>query len=432
MERSNGAYETLVDFAEDVRLSLRNCNAMHRCSMFAEKVDSHEIFDISDDFEDYFDELLSQLAKPEIVDQYVSQKMAKKTMERVEIFQKLMEAIQDPIGLYSRICVSVTKVDPGLPSYWVPSIHDVVLLLAIHFYGFGDINGPLSDPTILAILECQTSVSVEDQVAYLREMLEDRSPLSRRLIYVLDSITGTVMEFRSGEADDDFPSAPLTAAPSLSQAGEPNTALTGSGSSPTHSIPALEGEPQQQHRASGSSGSTGLTARQLAAQTSKSNNKGTLNRDIKRDDDGNIVYPVLARGGATIWSLGTIVQDRRKFHSKHYIWPVGFRSTRFHFSYLKPDDRVEYISEIKDGGDCPIFSVVAADDNTNPITNISATGAWTLMMQRIYDAKSIRRQNKISVSGPEMFGFSDVKVKKLIEELDGSSACKNYVSVMRK
>jgi superfamily II DNA or RNA helicase len=421
----NGAYETLVDFAEDVRLSLRNFNALQRCSVSAAKVDSHEIFDLSDDFEDTYDDLLAQLAKPEIVDQYVSQKMAKKTMERVEIFQKLMEVIQDPTNLYARICVLVTKIDPGLPPFWVPVIHDTVLLYAIHFYGFGDISGPLSDSFILEMLQRQKDVSVDIQIAYLREMLEDRSPLSRRLIYVLDSLTGTVMEFGSGDGDDDFPSAPSAATSSFPS----QESLVGhSTSSPPHSNLGSESEST---RAS-SSGAPGMTARQLAAQTSKSNNKGTLNRDIKRDDNGNIIYPVLARGGATIWSLGTVVYDRKKFHSKHYIWPVGFRSNRFHFSYLKPDDRVEYISEIKDGGDCPMFSVIAADDPANAISNVSATGAWTLMMQRIYDAKSIRRQNKISVSGPEMFGFSDVKVKKLIEELPNANACKTYISVMRK
>jgi hypothetical protein len=50
-------------------------------------------------------------------------------------------------------------------------------------------------------------------------------------------------------------------------------------------------------------------------------------RDIARDSDGKPLMPIVAKG-ATIHNLGVIVHDRPSYHSKNYIWPVGYRSTR--------------------------------------------------------------------------------------------------------
>jgi SNF2 family DNA or RNA helicase len=397
----SGAYETLIDFAEEVRLLIRNVRILHFKSVASMNIISSEIYDVSDVFEDHLQEMMAQLLKPEIVDQYVSQKMARKTLERVELFENLMRAIHDPVSLYSKICTHVTKVDTVLPSYWTPAVHDMVLLLSVQKYGFGDTEGPLLDPEILEILKNCESTSIEVQIADLKELFVDQPPLWKRLVYVLNSISETVMEFATLEQEDSIPPQILPMSP-------PPAPISSS-------VPAFT-----------------ATSSTDSSSTSKSNNKGAVNRDIKRDDSGNIVFPILAKGGATIWSLGTVIYDRKKYHSKNYIWPIGFRSTRYNLSYIKPEDRVEYISEIRDGGESPIFAVIASDDPDNPILNISATGAWTIMMQRIVDAKDSKRPSKISVSGPEMYGYSDIRLKKLIEELPGAEYCKGYVPIARK
>ena len=46
------------------------------------------------------------------------------------------------------------------------------------------------------------------------------------------------------------------------------------------------------------------------------------------------------------------------YYNDKYIWPVGFRSTRQYNSYLVLDGRVDYVSEILDGGPVgPVFKV---------------------------------------------------------------------------
>ena len=46
------------------------------------------------------------------------------------------------------------------------------------------------------------------------------------------------------------------------------------------------------------------------------------------------------------------------YYNERYIWPVGFRSSRQYSSYKDVDGRVDYVSEILDGGPMgPIFKV---------------------------------------------------------------------------
>lgn len=55
------------------------------------------------------------------------------------------------------------------------------------------------------------------------------------------------------------------------------------------------------------------------------------------------------------------------YYNDRYIWPVGFKSTRLYNSYIDVDARVEYTSEILDGGDSgPIFKVIESASLSYP------------------------------------------------------------------
>jgi hypothetical protein len=56
----------------------------------------------------------------------------------------------------------------------------------------------------------------------------------------------------------------------------------------------------------------------------------------------------------------TTAATESNYYNERYIWPVEFRSSRLYNSYMNVDDRVEYVSEILDGGPMgPIFKVGA-------------------------------------------------------------------------
>ena len=49
-----------------------------------------------------------------------------------------------------------------------------------------------------------------------------------------------------------------------------------------------------------------------------------------------------------------------------------------------------------------------------------ASGVWNLALREI-------KKQTTSVSGPDMFGYSDSKIQSLIQELPNANKCVNYV-----
>eukprot|EP00483_Globobulimina_turgida_P010678 UN10699 len=131
----------------------------------------------------------------------------------------------------------------------------------------------------------------------------------------------------------------------------------------------------------------GLLSSKSPRRTGKSSELIERYRTLNRDEDGDLVFPIQAKQGASIISLGEVVYDRKLFSSSKYIWPNGFESQRIHPSYLEPSQRVIYTSKIIDAGDRPKFAVIASDDPDNPIIANSASTAWTNVITKVNYAK---------------------------------------------
>jgi hypothetical protein len=97
---------------------------------------------------------------------------------------------------------------------------------------------------------------------------------------------------------------------------------------------------------------------------------------VPLDADGKPILPFQV-GILTLLQLGTIVHDREMFHTDRYLYPVGYAASREYYSIKDPEKIVKYTSSIRDGGDAPLFVVVAEDNLDEPIIANSATGAWS-------------------------------------------------------
>ena len=85
----------------------------------------------------------------------------------------------------------------------------------------------------------------------------------------------------------------------------------------------------------------------------------------------------------------------------------------------------EYTCRIVDGGNAPLFEIVAADRPDDVISAGSATGAWSQIFKT---ANKLRgRIHSNAVSGPDYYGFSQAVFKALIQELPGASSLTEYV-----
>mmetsp|Transcript_50930 Transcript_50930/g.127840 ORF Transcript_50930/g.127840 Transcript_50930/m.127840 type:complete len:397 (-) Transcript_50930:86-1276(-) len=143
---------------------------------------------------------------------------------------------------------------------------------------------------------------------------------------------------------------------------------------------------------------------------------------------GKPVLPIVL-GGLLVESLGTIVHDRKKFHSKRYIWPVGFISKRYYCSMTDVRRRCVYTSEILDGGEEPRFSITSAEDPANPVIASTASGAWAEVGKRVTSLRDsiTGRKTNTQLSGPEMFGFSHPTIAKLLQDNPKSALLDEYV-----
>ncbi|KAI9310931.1 F/Y rich C-terminus-domain-containing protein [Dichotomocladium elegans] len=90
-----------------------------------------------------------------------------------------------------------------------------------------------------------------------------------------------------------------------------------------------------------------------------------------------------------------------------------------------PTKNTVIVSTILDGGDGPLFQVVAEDMPDEPIIANSATGAWTVVVRRSNEIR--RREHSNSASGPDYYGFKHPTIAKLIQDLPDTEKLKYYI-----
>jgi hypothetical protein len=154
--------------------------------------------------------------------------------------------------------------------------------------------------------------------------------------------------------------------------------------------------------------------------------KKTSKININRDEQGNIMYPIVINSSLQILNLGTIEYERSAYHSEKNLFPIGFTSVREHSSMLKLGERALYTCEILDGGSKPLYKLIPSEDPENPIIKESSTGCWIVICNRI-NALQGNKRNKVTISGTERFGLCDNNVVKLLQHLLNADKCTRYV-----
>jgi len=315
--------------------------------------------------------------------------MAKRLLKRVKLFEDIKEAISDP-NLNDRLR-GASKAPPA--AWWVTPLHDHYLLNYVLSYGIGTKEWATiveSKDSVFYLNEDNQHKYKKQKEYFMREFTKDKSDLIKRLEYlcllVLDPEAGHKRKDKYGSS---FRAGVYTRAYSEEKKRRKEDEVI-----PLESI-------------------------DLATKMKLNLNSKISTRDVERDSNGKPILPFMAKG-ATIINLGTIVYDRPSFYSKNYIWPVGFKSSRKLPSMKNTNEYVTYISEIQDGGSSPIFTVTPQDDPSKILSHSTSSGVWCETL------KLIKKRPNISVSGPEMFGFSDSTVKMLIQELPNARKCTQY------
>lgn len=95
-----------------------------------------------------------------------------------------------------------------------------------------------------------------------------------------------------------------------------------------------------------------------------------------------------------------------------------------------PDGRAQYVNEILDGGDEPLFQVTAMEEGREPVVITAATssGAWAEVGKRVNDCRERVSGKRMftQISGPEMFGYAHPTIIRLLQELPGAEKLDKY------
>ena len=78
---------------------------------------------------------------------------------------------------------------------------------------------------------------------------------------------------------------------------------------------------------------------------------------VDRDEEGNILYPIVINNSLKIQNLGTVDYQRDSYHTEKYIFPIGFQSLRENQSVYVQGERCLFLNEILDGGKRQLFRV---------------------------------------------------------------------------
>lgn len=76
---------------------------------------------------------------------------------------------------------------------------------------------------------------------------------------------------------------------------------------------------------------------------------------------------------------------------------------------FKLNERCEYLCEILDGGNAPLYKVTSSEDPDNPIVKDASSGAWIEVCRRINELQGTNRKH-VTVSGPDRYGLAEPAV----------------------
>ena len=132
-------------------------------------------------------------------------------------------------------------------------------------------------------------------------------------------------------------------------------------------------------------------------------------------------------GTLIVHSLGKIEGDCDGFHSKSYITPPGFASTRIFWSFVKPKTRTVYMMRIVETQSKSVmYTVTAADAPTETFQSNSVAKVYNTIMKRVWElnkgyfshedlssvfpmARSKKNKNAFCLNGPQVSWFKYLK-----------------------
>lgn len=160
-----------------------------------------------------------------------------------------------------------------------------------------------------------------------------------------------------------------------------------------------------------------------------------------RDIDEN--HYAIRIGSLVLHNIGQLLPHQLasgQFNNRDYIYPVGYKATRFYWSMKHCFRRARYVCSIDERDSAPLFSVTiieptecSSDDEAESLaltwTDTTPSAIWKRILAGL---ESIRKANNVVkihpdyLSGEYMFGLNEPHIIRLIESLPGVETLTNY------
>ena len=140
-------------------------------------------------------------------------------------------------------------------------------------------------------------------------------------------------------------------------------------------------------------------------------------------------------GSLILHSIGQLLPHQlssSNFHNRNFVYPVGYKATRFYWSVNQCYKRCRYVCSIGEASDgLPEFTVSVLEDGVEKetLTDKTPTLVWNQLLDRL---DSLRKTNDLVkifpsyCSGEYLFGLAEPHITRLIESLPGVETLTNY------
>lgn len=144
---------------------------------------------------------------------------------------------------------------------------------------------------------------------------------------------------------------------------------------------------------------------------------------------GEIPQTTFFRVGAlSVSNLGQVT-EAVGFHTKQFIFPIGYKAIRCHWSTTVPNRRAMYHCEINKVNNKPHFLIFCSDDSSIvSCDGSSATDAWLQLQTAVSKCNGLQLVSDVdhTIHASLFFGVCVPTIAKMIEGLPGAEGCMGY------
>ncbi|XP_016982418.1 histone-lysine N-methyltransferase trr isoform X2 [Drosophila rhopaloa] len=143
---------------------------------------------------------------------------------------------------------------------------------------------------------------------------------------------------------------------------------------------------------------------------------------------------LLRVGNMTFLNVGQLLPHQLEaFHTPHYIYPIGYKVSRYYWCVRRPNRRCRYICSIAEAGCKPEFRILVQDagdkEPEREFRDSTPSAVWQQILQPITRLRKVHKWLQLfpqHISGEDLFGLTEPAIVRILESLPGIETLTDY------